>query len=114
MLVTGFIAFDKYLGDALYTAAIFWVLRLLGPTRRAVWTGWLSFGISLLIELFQITGIPLAMRNSGSIWLQVMSIALGTEFSPWDILAYGVGAVGCMLLTLRYLNSATIVSRDTH
>ncbi len=107
-VVTGFGLFDKYLGDALYTAAIFWLLRVMWPTWAIKRVMWLSFGLSLAVELFQITGIPLAMRDSGSMFLRVLSIALGTEFSLWDVLAYGVGVLGCTLIANIKSDSASM------
>ncbi len=92
---TGFVPFDKYLGDALYTAAIFWVLRLLAPRQLAVRTALISFALSLAVEFFQLTGIPLALRDSPALALRVLSLALGTVFSGWDIAAYAVGAMLC-------------------
>ena len=96
-VITGFVLFDKYLGDVLYTVAIFWVLRVVWLTQPIRRTAALSFGLSVLVEIFQLTGIPLVMRESASVALRVLSIALGTEFSGWDVLAYGVGALGCHL-----------------
>ena len=94
-VVTGFVLFDKYLGDVLYTAAIFWLIWLIWPKYSARRVALLSFGLSLVIEIFQLTGIPLAMRESSSVFLRIVSIALGSEFSLWDVLAYGVGALIC-------------------
>lgn len=101
--VTGSILLDKYLGDALYTAAIFWVLWLIRPTAASTWLAAISFGISLLVEVFQLSGVPLAMRDSGQEFLRVLSIVLGTEFSLLDILAYGVGALVCAVIAARML-----------
>jgi len=100
LVVTGFVLFDKYLGDALYTAAIYWVLLLIWP-RRTHWrvAAW-SFSISLAVEFFQITGWPQQMRESSSLLLRITSIVLGTEFSLRDIVAYAVGALGCVATSL--------------
>lgn len=96
IVVTGFVLFDKYLGDALYTAAIFWVLLLMWP-RQAHWrvAAW-SFGVSLAVECFQMTGWPQQMRESSSALLRIVSIVLGTEFSLRDIVAYAIGAMSCI------------------
>ena len=95
VIETGFNVFDKYLGDALYTAAIFWLLRLLAPQQTPARMALISFALSLAVEIFQLTGIPLALRDSPALALRIVSVALGTMFSGWDILAYAVGALLC-------------------
>ena len=81
-VVTGFVLFDKYLGDVLYTAAIFWLIWLIWPKYSARRVALLSFGLSLVIEIFQLTGIPLAMRESPSFFLRIVSIALQYVYPP--------------------------------
>ncbi len=101
VIETGYVLFDKYLGDALYTAAIFWVLRLLTPRQSAARTALISFTLSVAVEVFQLTGIPLALRDSPSLALRVLSVALGSIFSWRDVAAYAVGALLCGVAQAR-------------
>src|SRR5690349_18389814 len=58
---TGFRVFDKYLGDALYAAMIYVLLRLTGRiTRVAVWAA----VAMTAIEFFQLTRLPAGMLQS--------------------------------------------------
>ena len=87
----GNILWDKYLGDALYAVMLYLGLRWLWPrqgtVKHLVW----ATVLVLLIESFQLTGIPAAMRLSGSSIQKLISVALGTKFHLYDILSYLVG-----------------------
>jgi len=86
---TGFAIFDKYLGDALYAAMVYVILRL-----AAVAKPWLFAGLILLgLELFQLTGIPARMVVSGHLPIRVVGLLMGTQFSLLDLIAYAVGIV---------------------
>jgi hypothetical protein len=50
-----------------------------------------AMAIMAAIELFQLTLIPLRMLASEYLLLRICARLLGTEFSIWDLLAYGVG-----------------------
>lgn len=91
MLHTGFPLFDKYLGDALYAVMLYLFLRLASPSARLGIHRVAALLLVLAIECFQLTGLPLAWQSSDSVVLQALSIAVGTHFSAWDILAYVVG-----------------------
>jgi hypothetical protein len=89
---TGLRIFDKYLGDALYAAMIYVIFRLTGRIARvAVWAAITM----IVIELFQLTGIPAEMLRSGSAAARVCARLLGTQFSVLDLLAYAAG-IGCI------------------
>jgi hypothetical protein len=89
---TGYRVFDKYLGDALYAAMVYTLLRLTGRIARvALWAA----VAMLAIELFQLTGIPAEMLRSESFIVRVCARLLGTGFSVLDLLAYAVG-IGCI------------------
>lgn len=104
LMPIGNILFDKYLGDALYAALLYLLLRIVWPRvvksrimkphsakrSHAIWAMLLVFAI----ELFQLTGIPLTLRQSGTPLFVVISIALGTTFSWLDVVAYVVGVFG--------------------
>ena len=89
---TGVRVIDKYLGDALYAAMVYVLLRLTGRISRVVL--WSAVAMTA-IELFQLTGIPAAMFGSGSLLLRACGRLLGTEFSVFDLAAYAVG-ISCI------------------
>jgi hypothetical protein len=76
------------LGDALYAAMVYAILRLTGRVRRVVvWASVVMAGL----ELFQATGVPSALLASGDPVLKVAARLIGTRFSVWDLAAYAVG-----------------------
>lgn len=89
---TGLRLFDKYLGDALYAAMVYVLIRLTGRIRRV----WLWAGLAMLaIELFQLTGVAAGMLRSESALVRICARLMGTEFGSLDLLAYMVG-IGCI------------------
>src|SRR5260221_608401 len=94
---TGFAVVDKYLGDALYAAMVYVILRLIWRSAPlAVW----AMAIMTAIELFQLTMIPAHMLASEHAIVRICARLMGTEFSFLDLLAYGVG-IGCIYLVDR-------------
>jgi len=91
---TGFILFDKYLGDALYAAMIYALLRIFWQKAHVALPAML---LVTAIELFQLTRIPAQLLANEHFALQVVGRLLGTQLSFLDLLAYGVG-VGCIYL----------------
>ena len=89
---TGLVVFDKYLGDALYAAMVYGILRLLSrPAASTV----CAMVVMTAIELFQLTMIPAHMLSSGHWMTRICARLMGVEFSFLDLLAYGVG-IGCI------------------
>ena len=89
---TGVRLLDKYLGDALYAAMVYILLRLTGRIERvALWAA-VTMG---LIEVFQLTGVASAMLRSDTTPVRLIARLLGTHFSMLDLLAYAVG-IGCI------------------
>ncbi|MFN7939749.1 MAG: DUF2809 domain-containing protein [Bryobacteraceae bacterium] len=85
---TGFVVFDKYLGDALYAAMVYTLLRLSGRVQRVwLWTALVMVGI----EVFQLTGWPAGWVKSESVVARVCRRLMGTQFRVWDLVAYAVG-----------------------
>ena len=85
---TGLAVFDKYLGDALYAAMVYAILRLgLRATTAAVW----AMVAMTAIEVFQLTMIPAHMLASEHWVTRICARLMGVEFSFLDLLAYGVG-----------------------
>lgn len=91
---TGFALVDKYLGDALYAAMVYAVLRLL--SRGAAVAAW-AMAVMTAIELFQLTRIPAHLLASDQPAARLCARLLGTEFSLLDLLAYAVG-IACIYL----------------
>ena len=79
---------DKYLGDALYAAMVYAILRLLWRTAALAMP---AMAIMTIIELFQLTMIPAHMLASEHWIVRICARLIGTEFSFLDLLAYGVG-----------------------
>lgn len=92
---TGLVLFDKYLGDALYAAMVYVLIRLTGPVQRV--TLWSAIAM-VAIELFQLTGIAATMINSDSPLVRIIARLLGTHFSFLDLAAYAVGIAGIAAL----------------
>ena len=91
---TGLPVFDKYLGDALYAAMVYGILRLgLRAGASAVY----AMVIMTAIELFQLTLIPAQMLASEHVMTRICARLLGVEFSFRDLLAYAVG-IACIYL----------------
>jgi hypothetical protein len=91
ILHTGFIFLDKYLGDALYAVMFYLILSLIGPGRKPLYKACLSMLFVTVIEVFQLTRIPLHLSESVNIVLRITAILLGTKFSWLDLVAYLTG-----------------------
>jgi len=89
---TGFVIFDKYLGDALYAMMVYGILRLIGKAApSAMW----AMVVMTAIELFQLTMIPAQMLASPHLMTRICARLMGVQFGFLDLLAYGVG-IGCI------------------
>lgn len=95
LVTTGFVLFDKYLGDALYAILVYLLLSLV--PWRALWGKALAAMLLMVaIECFQLTQIPYQLSLRAH-WLpKLIAIVLGTHFSPYDLWAYGVGILIAM------------------
>lgn len=87
-LHTGLPVIDKYLGDALYAAMVYVLIRLTGLTPYVAL--WAALAMAA-IELFQLTAIPAALYHNGPLPVRLFARLLGTHFSPYDLLAYAAG-----------------------
>jgi hypothetical protein len=106
---TGLVVFDKYLGDALYAAMVYAILRLIwGAERSAVW----GMAVMTIIELFQLTMIPAHMLASKHSILRVCARLIGVEFGFLDLLAYGVGIACIYLVDCSSRNRSRCVLRS--
>ena len=93
---TGFVVFDKYLGDALYAAMVYVILRLLWRATAVV-VAVATLIVMTVIELFQLTMVPAHMLASERLIVRISAMLIGTEFSFLDLFAYGVG-IACIYL----------------
>jgi hypothetical protein len=91
---TGLVVFDKYLGDALYAAMVYTILRLIWRSHSV---GLPAMAVMVGIELFQLTMIPAHMLGNEHLMVRICARLIGTEFSFLDLLAYGVG-IGCVCI----------------
>ena len=87
---TGWVLFDKYLGDALYAVMVYVLVSLIWPVsslRKAA----AAMAIMTAIEVFQLTLIPAHLLTSRHLAVRIFARLLGTDFSFLDLTAYAVG-----------------------
>jgi Protein of unknown function (DUF2809) len=89
--------FGKYLGDALWTAMVYFIWAWCFPFQSFVRIGLIALLISFGVEFSQLIQIPWlnAIRQT-----TVGHLILGTTFSPLDLLAYCFGTVLAIALDL--------------
>ena len=88
-------------GDALYAAAVYAFIILLIPRRHPLLVGAIALAWCVGIELFQLTGVPLAAGAAASARFDARfdaafppaMLVLGTVFDPRDLLVYGATIV---------------------
>jgi hypothetical protein len=100
---TGSWLIDKYLGDALYAAMFYLLIRLFFDRGTRWQKALVAFGLVVLIECFQLTYVPLRLSQSSDPVLRIIAVLLGTKFSPIDILAYLAGVAGIYVLDRRVI-----------
>ncbi|WP_249353871.1 DUF2809 domain-containing protein [Microbacterium sp. 2FI] len=76
-------------GDALYAVAAYIGLVMLAPRARSLVIGAIALGWCVAVELFQLTGVPLAL---GAAFPPAM-LVLGTVFDARDLVVYAVAVV---------------------
>lgn len=91
----GWSVWDKSVGDVLYTVAAYLVLAIAMPRARPIVLGAAAFAFSFAVELFQLTGIPLALYQDHR-WVRLF---LGTSFAWHDVICYALGAAVVALAT---------------
>ena len=87
----GWVWWDKYLGDALYAAMVYALIRLVWPAKPSRIAA-LAMTVMAAIEIFQLTRIPAHLLASQH--FRLAARLLGTEFSWLDLLAYAAGIGG--------------------
>ena len=78
----------KYAGDALYALLIFWLVLVVAPRTRDWAAALTAFGVSVAVELFQLTGVPAELGAHSAL----ARLVLGTTFNPPDLPFYALGA----------------------
>jgi hypothetical protein len=94
---TGLVIFDKYLGDALYAAMVYTILRLFWSHAASVRMAVSAMAVMTAIELFQLTMIPAHWLANRHAMVRIGARLIGTEFSFLDLLAYAAG-IACLCL----------------
>jgi hypothetical protein len=88
----------KYGGSILWAAMVFFIVALVLPALSRVQIVSVAVLIAVAVELFRLVHAP---------WLDAFrltlagALLLGRIFSPWDILAYGIGILLGALLDCR-------------
>ncbi|MET0480198.1 MAG: DUF2809 domain-containing protein [Mycetocola sp.] len=87
-------------GGILYATLLFVLIALLMPAAPSVRIGASAFGICVVVELLQLTGLP----TTAARLVPPIRYALGTTFVASDLIAYAAGTLGVVLvdhLTVR-------------
>lgn len=88
-------------GDALYAVLVYAAVVVLAPRARPAVVALVAGAICVAVELFQLTGLPLAWAAT----FPPIALALGTGFDARDIVVYVVA------VTVAALVDAAIVGR---
>jgi Protein of unknown function (DUF2809) len=91
----GWSVWDKSIGDVLYASAAYFVLAIAVPRARPVVVCVAAFAFSFAIELFQLTGVPIALYERHR-WVRLF---LGTSFAWHDVACYAIGAMLAAIVT---------------
>ncbi|QKJ19712.1 DUF2809 domain-containing protein [Microbacterium hominis] len=92
-------------GDALYALAALALVAAIAPRLAPVLAGAIALAWCAGVELFQLTGIPLAL---GAVFPPAM-LVLGTVFDPRDLLVY---AVMVAVATGGWVTAAAVTQRQ--
>jgi hypothetical protein len=84
----------KVAGDALYTVLVYVLVLLVSPATRPLRAFAIALGVSVAVELFQLTPYP-AWLSSKHVLLRLV---FGTTFGFVDIAGYVVGALGAVAM----------------
>jgi hypothetical protein len=81
-------------GDGLYAVMVYLLVALAVPKARPGVVGGIAFGLCVMIELAQLTGVSASVVQA---WWPARYL-LGTTFQAVDLVAYAVGAGSAALL----------------
>lgn len=90
-LLTGAVA--NFSGVALWSVLVYLLVVLAKPDVRPPVATAITAAISLAVELFQLTGVPLALADVSVLF----RLALGTHFDASDLPAYAAGSLAAGL-----------------
>jgi hypothetical protein len=106
----GVMLWDKSAGDVLYAVAVYFAIAMIFPQSSRLAVALLAMTACVCIELFQLTGIPLALyRTRYGHWAHWI---LGSTFAWHDVFCYAVG-VPLAALVHRFTETA-FGSRAAH
>ena len=98
---------DKYVGDIVYAAVFYLLLSLIWGEGAVIVKVILTIVYVVAIETFQLTQIPASLSQSTNLAIRAFAyVVLGSGFSWWDMLAYGVGIGGISLIDKVYFARA--------
>jgi hypothetical protein len=87
--------FVKYGGSVLWGTMVFFLVAMTAPARSRSSVAVISAAVAVCVELFRLVHTPglddFRLTTLGA-------LLIGRVFSPWNMLAYGVGIVLGMLL----------------
>jgi hypothetical protein len=98
LLHTGYSFLDKYLGDALYAVMFYLLLGLLWLGGKPIFKAFIVMGLMTVIEVFQLTQIPMLLSRSSNILFRMVALLLGTKFEWLDLASYLIGIILIFLL----------------
>ena len=81
-------------GDGLYAILIYLIVVFLAPRARAAVAAVVAGSLCVAIELFQLTGLPVAWSAT----FPPIALVLGTGFDARDIVVYFVAVAGAAFL----------------
>jgi hypothetical protein len=84
----------KLAGDALYTVLLYVVVLLVSPATRPLRASAIALGLSVAVELFQLTPYPAWLSSKH----MLLRLVFGTTFGFVDIAGYVVGASGAFAM----------------
>lgn len=80
----------KYAGSALWATMVYLVVAALAPRLSSLRVASIAFVIAVLVEMFRLHHTP---------WLDAFRLTMagklliGRVYSPWNMVAYGVGVI---------------------
>ncbi|SFO00631.1 DUF2809 domain-containing protein [Mycetocola miduiensis] len=97
-------------GGILYATLLFALIALVMPAAPSVRIGAIAFGICVVVEMLQLTGIPTAAARL----VPPTRYVLGTTFVASDLIAYAAGTLCAVLIDhlARRLIARRAVSRQ--
>ena len=97
--------FVKYGGSLLWAMMVFFSVAMAAPGLKRPGIALVAAAIAICVELFRLVHTP---------WLDAFRLTLGGAlllgriFSPWNLLAYGIGIVLAMLLDRLAVRAASL------